>query len=246
LVQAEIDAVQSAPAPMVSVSMVDAQTARVTVDPESGFVGTINVRVGVRDNQHGDDGPSHRFQDMTVTVSGEDPFQPLPAVTQGEYDDPGLLGQQTDLQSGAISADAIFPHVTGPIDYPAEGVLSNPPTYGPHHASNTAPLAPLQPTGVYTTVQDDADLVHNLEHGHVWISYDPSLLSSADISELERLVNAFGSSVGVVLTPRPANDTAIVLASWGRLLTLDTFDAATIREFAETNRGHAPEGFETP
>jgi hypothetical protein len=68
-VQAEIDAVQSAPAPMVSVTMVDAQTARVTVDPESGFVGTLTVRVGVRDDLHGTDGPSYRFQDVTVTVT---------------------------------------------------------------------------------------------------------------------------------------------------------------------------------
>ncbi|MCA9217343.1 MAG: DUF3105 domain-containing protein, partial [Planctomycetales bacterium] len=49
-----------------------------------------------------------------------------------------------------------------------------------------------------------------------------------------------------ILTPRAANDSAIVLASWARLLTLDEFNATTIRNFVETNRGQAPEGFITP
>jgi hypothetical protein len=166
----------------------------------------------------------------------------LPAVTPGEFDDPDLLGTRTDLVAGAPPVvDQI--HVTGPVDYSA---YSNPPTYGPHHASTTAPhFAPLQPTGVYTTEQEDEDAVHNLEHGHVWISYDPSLIGT-NLPALEELVRSFGTSVGVVLTPRARNDTMIALASWAHLLTMTTFDPIAIRNFAITNRGHAPEGFITP
>ncbi|MCA9152539.1 MAG: DUF3105 domain-containing protein, partial [Planctomycetales bacterium] len=68
---------------------------------------------------------------------------------------------------------------------------------------------------------------------------------------LENLVlqgspNANGGGVGVIVTPRAANDSAIALASWARLLKLDAFDATTVRSFVETNRGKAPEGFITP
>jgi len=164
----------------------------------------------------------------------------LPAVTTGSFDAAGLLGTRTDLVAGAPAITQT--HVTGPVDYTG---FSNPPTYGPHHASATPPLAPVQPTGVHTTVLDDADLVHNLEHGHVWISYDPILIGT-NLPALEQLVRSFGTSVGVILTPRLANDTMIALASWAHLQTMNTFDPVAIRNFAITNRGHAPEGFITP
>jgi hypothetical protein len=165
----------------------------------------------------------------------------LPAVVQGSFDAPGLLGTRTDLVAGAPAIEQT--HVEGPVDYSAH---SNPPTYGPHHASTTAPhFAPLQPTGVYTTEQEDEDAVHNLEHGHVWISYNPDLIG-ANLPALEQLVRSFGTAVGVVLTPREDNDTMIALASWAHLLTMNTFDPIAIRNFAITNRGHAPEGFITP
>jgi hypothetical protein len=77
------------------------------------------------------------------------------------------------------------------------------------------------------------------------------LLSNADITALEQLVrdgvgNADGSGAGVILTPRAANDQAIALVSWARLQTLDLFDPSALRDFINTNRGKAPEGFITP
>ena len=108
-----------------------------------------------------------------------------------------------------------------------------------------------RPTGIYSTEQPEEDLIHNLEHGHVWISYNPDLITDRDLQLLELLVrdgspNPNGAGVGVIVTPRSANDTAITLASWARLLLLDEFNEETIRNFIETNRGQAPEGFITP
>jgi hypothetical protein len=162
-------------------------------------------------------------------------------VTTGPFDASNLLGTRTDLVAGAPAITQT--HVSTAVDYSA---FSNPPTYGPHHgaifdASNNS-ITP-RPTGVYTTEQPDEDLVHNLEHGHVWISYNPTMLSAADRSSLEQLVTAGGTNTGVILTPRAANDSAIALASWAHLLKLSSFNATTIRNFVETNRGHAPEGF---
>ena len=147
-----------------------------------------------------------------------------------------------DTQSGAPPVTQT--HVTTAVDYSAFG--TNAPSYGPHHgflldAQNNS-ITP-RPTGVYSTEQPDEDLVHNLEHGHVWVSFNPSLISSSDQSALEQLVRDGGTDTGVILTPRSENTTAIALASWAHLLTLNTFDGVKIRDFIETNRGHAPEGF---
>jgi hypothetical protein len=172
------------------------------------------------------------------TETENEPFGP---VTPGAFDDPGLLGTRTDLVAGAPAITA--PHVSTAVIYDG---YSNPPTYGPHHGfvedAQNHSITP-RATGVYSTAQPDEDLVHNLEHGHVWISYNPDLVSSADQSALEQLVEDGGTNSGVILTPRSQNTAAIALASWALLQTLDSFDATAIRNFVETNRGHAPEGF---
>ncbi|HIF33478.1 MAG TPA: DUF3105 domain-containing protein, partial [Planctomycetaceae bacterium] len=80
-------------------------------------------------------------------------------------------------------------------------------------------------------------------HGHVWISYNPNLLSAIDKAALEQLVQDGGTNSGVILTPRSQNTSAIALASWAHLQTLGSFDATQIRDFVEINRGHSPEGF---
>lgn len=217
----------------------------VDLNPDGTFTYTPN------NDFSGDDAFTYRANDasetsnvatasITVTPAG-DGNELFGAVTPGAFDDPNLLGIRTDQQPGAppISAQ----HVDAAANYDG---FSNPPTYGPHHGvirdSQGNSITP-RPTGVYDTEQPEEDLVHNLEHGHVWISYNPNLLSSEDQSLLAQLVTDGGTDTGVILTPRSENTTAIALASWAHLQTLDSFDAAQIRDFIETNRGHTPEGF---
>ena len=188
---------------------------------------------------------------VTIIVRPIDDGSPFASVTTGSFTESNLLGIRTDLVAGAPSITA--EHVDGDVDYSNH---SNPPTYGDHHGldldgTDVNPGITPRPTGIYTSEQPDEDLVHNLEHGHVWISYDPDLLSATDLAALQQLVrdgagNSQGGGVGVILTPRAANDHAIALASWARLLILDQYDPATIREFVNTNRGKAPEGFIRP
>jgi VCBS repeat-containing protein len=179
--------------------------------------------------------------EYTIPDTPETPNAPFGDVITGTFEDSNVLGIRTDLQSGAppISAD----HVTTAVDYTE---YSNPPTYGPHHGflrDEQGNSVTPRPTGVYETEQPDEDLVHNLEHGHVWISYNPSLISDADLLALEKFVTDGGTDTGVILTPRAANTDAIALASWARLVTLDRFNATPIRNFVEANRGKAPEGY---
>lgn len=173
-----------------------------------------------------------------------------PAVP-GDFRDANNLGIRTDLVEGAPPITSA--HVDGDVDY---SLHSNPPTYGDHHGFDpngidVNPGETPRTTGIYTTPQPEEDLIHNLEHGHVWISYDPEQITDGDLQLLEQLVldgspNANGGGVGVILTPRPDNDDVIALASWARLQTLDRYDPFAIRAFVEQNRGKSPEGFITP
>lgn len=59
------------------------------------------------------------------------------------------------------------------------------------------------------------------------------------ISNLESVGKGYPGSV--IVTPRSANDTKIVLASWGRLEKLESFDETRIIEFIKANRNRSPE-----
>ena len=232
---------------------VDNDTGEITITPTEGFSGRLEFVVGVRAKEAGDfetppeeeitpPDTQDRFDAHDVEVVVGDPDRVFEIVERGSFDDEDLLGTRTDLVDGAPEV-TINEHVSGAIDY---SDYSNPPTYGPHHGplndSDGNSIVP-RPTGVYSTPQPDEDLVHNLEHGHIWISYNPSLISTSDLNLLEAFVNDGGTNAGVILTPRSANTTAIAVTSWVHLLELDTFDDQQIRDFVNTNRGHAPEGY---
>jgi len=108
---------------------------------------------------------------------------------------------------------------------------SDPPTGGWHYA-----LAAR--TGVYTGALPDEQVVHNLEHGHIWLSYrdagDEEAL--AVLRDLQRLYPDY-----VIVTHRPQNDTRIAAAAWGRLLALNEPDAGQLHAFIVRYRERAPE-----
>ena len=116
-----------------------------------------------------------------------------------------------------------------PPDSPRPDYNSSPPTSGDHYA---------QPAnwGVYEQPVADQQLVHNLEHGGIWISYrDPS--DTELVSQLKSVADDF--SLKVIMTPRAQNDSRIAVAAWGRILKLENFDEDQIRGFisAFINRG---------
>jgi len=107
---------------------------------------------------------------------------------------------------------------------------SNPPTSGPHY---------LQPAawGIYQDELPDEELIHNLEHGGIWISYND--IDQTTKQRIEALANLHPDKL--IVTPRASDDAKIVLASWRRLLKLDTFDEETVISFIKTNKNRSPE-----
>ena len=109
---------------------------------------------------------------------------------------------------------------------------SNPPTSGPHYEEPAR-------ADFYDTPLPDEQLVHNLEHGHIWIAYHPQIPE-----DVERSIKKF-TELMVIATPREANETDIALAAWGRLDAFDLdgqpLDEARVRDFIRRYRDKGPE-----
>ena len=107
-------------------------------------------------------------------------------------------------------------HVEGVVDYP-----QTPPAGGEH---NPAWLN----CGVYDQPVPNENAVHSLEHGAIWVTYDPSL-SDADLETLKSLL----PSTYIVLSPFDDLPSPIVLSGWNSQLQVDAADDPRIPEFLE-------------
>jgi hypothetical protein len=94
---------------------------------------------------------------------------------------------------------------------------SNPPSSGPHWPD---PLL----DGIYETEKPDQALVHSLEHGRIWVSYQPTLPQAA----IDQLKDIASKQPRVILTPRAASETQIALAAWQRIDTFDLNEAGNV------------------
>lgn len=115
-----------------------------------------------------------------------------------------------------------------PFEYNA-----NPPTSGPHFGT------PAE-WGVYQEEIHDQILIHNLEHGGVWISYKPGI-DAALVAKLEAFHHEFGRKI--IVAPRPANDADIALAAWNHLdkFSASEFSEERVRVFIKAYRNRGPE-----
>ncbi|HEY5230468.1 MAG TPA: DUF3105 domain-containing protein [Galbitalea sp.] len=136
---------------------------------------------------------------------------------------------------GALEHD----HVTSPVKY---SVL--PPVGGPHN-----PI--WMNAGVYTKPVPTERAVHNLEHGAVWITYDPNL-PAAEVTKLTAFVtrqtlipepaNEIGfsgeSNRYIDLTPWATNSlpSPIVISSWGYQLRVTSPTDPRLQQFVDTFR----------
>jgi hypothetical protein len=158
-----------------------------------------------------------------------------------EADDEGAAGAGRPTSGGVL---------IGPADEGIEGVMtyrvdSNshteeqldydllPPVGGEHN--------PVPGTcGFYDTdAPPDELVVHDLEHGAVWIAYDPGL----DDAQLETLRNLVAQQAKVIATPVEGLDTPLVGSAWARQLPLDSADDPRVVQFVEAyrNGSDAPE-----
>ena len=96
-------------------------------------------------------------------------------------------------------------HVSTEVDY-----AQNPPTGGAHSAVG-------QICGFYSAPIADETGVHSLEHGAVWITYDPSLAPG----QVAALRDFAAKDNYVLVSPRDGLDSPVVASAWGIQLQLD-------------------------
>ena len=107
---------------------------------------------------------------------------------------------------------------------------SNPPTSGDHYPNPAN-------WGVYKTTLPDEQVVHNLEHGGIWISYKANV-DADTVAKLEDFAKRYQL---VVVEPRDADDTPIAFSSWGYLEKFDHYDEASMVKFIEDHYNKGPE-----
>jgi hypothetical protein len=111
-------------------------------------------------------------------------------------------------------------HVETPVDY-----TESPPVGGPHDPR----WADCTGT-VYDVDIRHENAVHSLEHGAVWITYNPDEVSDADVATLAELVDGVS---GRMLSPYEGLDSPISLQSWNHQLKVDSADDERIVQFAD-------------
>ncbi|RMI12607.1 DUF3105 domain-containing protein [Cellulomonas triticagri] len=129
------------------------------------------------------------------------------------------LQAQADAEiEGVQSYDGLtFNHVTTTVDYP-----QTPPAGGDHAAA-------WLNCGVYTEPVPSENAVHSLEHGAVWVTYDPSLPAD-EIAALEALAD---NQSYVLVTPFEGMESPITITAWGYQLAVDTADDSRIPVFIQ-------------
>lgn len=118
-------------------------------------------------------------------------------------------------------------HIEVGAEHPAYS--TNPPTGGWHYANPAK-------TGIYDIELPDEQLIHNLEHSHIWFAYHPNLPAD-QIEVLTAIAKDYGSRV--IMTPRTANDRPLAIVAWEHLLKMDTVNKEVIDSFVKTHRNKA-------
>jgi Protein of unknown function (DUF3105) len=168
----------------------------------------------------------------------------LAGVTACGDDDSGGSGEG----SGAETTSGGEP--IGPADEGIEGVEAfeiastehttadlvydpRPPAGGEH---NPTPAT----CGFYETdPPPDQHIVHSLEHGAVWVAYDPGI-DDAEKATLRQLVETQPKTMA---TPYDDLESPLVVTAWARQLQLDSADDPRLVQFVEQYRaaGQSPE-----
>jgi hypothetical protein len=130
-----------------------------------------------------------------------------------------------DADEGIDGVQSIRVYYDDPVH--AESVIDydlRPPAGGTHNSVWWS-------CGFYDEAIPDEHVVHDLEHGAVWLAYDPEL-DPADVDAIHELVR---DNPKVIAAPYPdlAEGEAVVATAWARQLRLDSVDDPRLAEFVD-------------
>jgi Protein of unknown function (DUF3105) len=146
---------------------------------------------------------------------------------------------QTQPSSSAAAGGALSypgaPAGTQVFDVPSRGhttqhvrYAQTPPVGGVH-----APV--WLNCGIYDQPVPAENAVHSLEHGVVWITYDPSRLDSTQVDILRGMVGAHyvGRERYIILSPYPGLPAPVVASAWGVQLRADRASDVRLSQFVD-------------
>ncbi|MEV2275810.1 DUF3105 domain-containing protein [Nocardiopsis sp. NPDC049922] len=145
------------------------------------------------------------------------------AVNSGDGASPG--GGTADLDAVVEYPNLPADHVdvTGTVDYEMF-----PPAGGRHYAF-------WQNCGVYSEPIRDETAVHSLEHGAVWVTYDPVAVDGDGVATLE---SHYTTGDYLLVSPLAGLPAPVVASAWGAQILLDGPDdprlAAFVRQYEQS------------
>jgi hypothetical protein len=136
-------------------------------------------------------------------------------------------GDESDLSVVEEHSDLKTDHTEDDVEYE-----QSPPVGGPHHSQ-------WLDCGAYDEPVSEENVVHDLEHGTVWITYEPGL-DEESVAALEEALPQNG-----ILSPYDGLTAPVVVTVWGRQLELSGADDPRLELFiTEFGAGEtAPEPF---
>jgi hypothetical protein len=165
------------------------------------------------------------FVTLFLNDGGEDRIETDPLPDEG---DEAVL-EEVQHEPGQSTQ-----HVTAGTEVDYEYM---PPSGGPHYDNWVN-------GGFYEESPPIGELVHSLEHGAVVVWYDPDEVTPQVAESLTAFGRThqgdFGSFIAV---PTPVEDpeAPFVVTAWERRMTMEEYDAETVRQFAAEYLGRGPE-----
>jgi hypothetical protein len=158
-------------------------------------------------------------QQAPVDIEGVENFY-------GEYGDYATV--MAAIQAGEITAEELEHPFVAQQDHVdiATGWDGQPPVYDlkPPVGGNHLSVWQTCTGSVYDAPLVDGHAVHSMEHGAVWLTYDPALVEPASVEALALLIQ---NRDYALMSPYPGQGVAVSLQSWGnRYQTDDPADQA--------------------
>lgn len=126
-----------------------------------------------------------------------------------------------EIANGSLTIEGVetFDHETLHTEDPVE-YEQTPPAGGPHSYRWLT-------CAVYDEPVADVNAVHSMEHGAVWVTYDPAQVTAEDIQTLKSMT----PDTYAILSPYEGMETPITMSAWNAQLALDSVDDKRITEF---------------
>ncbi len=131
-----------------------------------------------------------------------------------------VLAVRSVQQTGEIAgvqyfSDLTAQHTTGAVNY-----AQTPPVGGDHNPE-------VLNCGIYDQPVPSENAVHSLEHGAVWVTYQPDL-PQAEVDKLRNMVRGHSH---LLLSPYPGLPQPVVASGWGVQLQLPSADDPRLARF---------------